>query len=112
VAEITPATRAAKRLDVVVPCAVFLAGFAYLYVFVRLGWFMEDEGVLYYQYLRVFHGQVPYRDFFTGYPPLVYYLHAWAFGLCGVSIHVIRVVMAMVNALTAAGLYAVTRRVA
>lgn len=111
-AEITPATRDAERLDVLVPCAVFLAGFAYLYAFLRLGWFMEDEGVLYYQYLRVFHGQVPYRDFFTGYPPLVYYLHAWAFRLCGVSIQVLRVVMAIVNALTAAGLYAVTRRVA
>jgi len=104
--------RSGSPPNVLIPPAVFLAAFGYLYVFHRLGWFVEDEGVLYYQYLRVFHGEVPYRDFFTGYPPMVYYLHAWVFSLFGVSIHVIRVLMAVVNALTAAGLYVVGRRLA
>ncbi|MFI5394429.1 MAG: ArnT family glycosyltransferase [Candidatus Binatia bacterium] len=98
--------------DLLVPAAVFLAAFGYYYLFRRLGWFIEDEGVLYYHYLRVYHGQLPYRDFFTGYPPMPYYLHAALFSLCGVSITATRVFMGVMNALTCAGLYAVTRRLA
>lgn len=90
--------------------ATFCVAFGYLYAFHRLGWFMEDEGVLYYHYLRVYQGKVPYRDFFTGYGPLGYYLHAWAFALFGVSINAIRVLTAVVNATTATGLYLVARR--
>ena len=61
-----------RAADLVVSSAVFLIGFGYFFLFRRLGWFMQDEGVLYYQYLRVYQGQLPYRDFFTGYPPLLY----------------------------------------
>ena len=96
--------------DLGVPAALFGLTFLYFYAFHRLGWFVEDEGVLYYHYLRVFQGQVPYRDFFTGYGPIVYYLHAAAFALFGVSINTTRTLMAAVNAATAAGLYSVTRR--
>jgi len=97
--------------DTATAAVVFLFAFLYFYLFHRLGWFMEDEGVLYYHYLRVYHGQVPYRDFFTGYGPIGYYVHAWAFDLFGVSINAIRILTAAVNATTAAGLYAVGRRV-
>ena len=80
-----------RRRDAVAAAAVFAAGFIYLYLFRELGWFMEDEGVLYYHYLRVYQGLVPYRDFFTGYAPLIYYVHAAAFSrrsnstVCAVS---------------------------
>lgn len=104
----TPAVSHDARL----PLLVFLAGFGYLYAFWQLGWFMQDEGVLYYQYLRTLEGQVPYRDFYSGYPPLVYYLHAWIFSHFGVSMHVIRTVMAVVNAASAAGLCAIALRLA
>ena len=100
-----------RAADLVVSSAVFLIGFGYFFLFRRLGWFMQDEGVLYYQYLRVYQGQLPYRDFFTGYPPLLYYVHALAFRLFGISINATRVLTAVVNALTAVGLYAVARRV-
>ncbi len=102
----------AAIFDVIVPLVIFLIGFAYFYAFRRLGWFMADEGVLYYHYLRTYQGQLPYRDFFTGYSPLGYYLHAWIFAHFGISVEVVRTFMAAVNAATAAGLYVVARRVA
>ncbi|HVO23948.1 MAG TPA: glycosyltransferase family 39 protein [Candidatus Margulisiibacteriota bacterium] len=97
--------------DVLVAATVFALAFLYFYLFHQLGWFLEDEGVLYYHYLRVYQGNVPYRDFFTGYGPIGYYLHAWAFALFGISINAIRVLTAVVNAAAAAGLYLVARRV-
>lgn len=103
-----------QRLDIfnlLAPLGIFLVGFAYYYEFRHLGWFMEDEGVLYYQYLRTHQGQLPYRDYFMGYSPLAYYLHAWIFDSFGVSIDVVRKFMAAVNALSAVGLFVVARRV-
>jgi hypothetical protein len=96
--------------DSAVAAAVFTLAFLYFYLFHQLGWFMEDEGVLYYHYLRVYRGDVPYRDFFTGYGPIGYYVHALAFRLFGVSINAIRILTGAVNAATAAGLYVVARR--
>jgi hypothetical protein len=104
----TPRT---TRLDVAVAALVCALAFGHFYLFHRLGWFMEDEGVLYYHYLRVYRGDLPYRDFFTGYGPIPYYLHAWAFAVLGVSINAIRIFMAVVNAASTAGLYLVARRV-
>lgn len=109
---VAPVKRTTTTADTPITVAIFLLGFGYFYLFHRLGWFMQDEGVLYYQYLRTYEGQVPYRDFYTGYPPLVYYLHAWVFAHVGISLHVLRTLMAIVNSLSAAGLYAVTRRIA
>jgi len=106
-------THEARRpFDALVPPSIFLLGFLYFYFFRRLGWFMQDEGVLYYNYLRVYEGQLPFRDFFTGYPPMMHYLHAWVFSRFGASTDVIRTLMAVVNAVTAAGLYVVARRLA
>jgi hypothetical protein len=47
---------------------------------------------------RVVHGQVPYRDFHTGYGPAIFWLHAWAFAWFGVSIGTVRVGLAVVHA--------------
>lgn len=98
--------------DAALAAGIFILSFGYYFLFRHLGWFMQDEGVLYYQYLRTYQGQLPYRDFFTGYPPLAYYFHALIFDLFGISITTIRTVMAVVNAGTAAGLYLVARRIA
>ncbi len=92
--------------------ALFCAGFGYFAFFHRLGWFLQDDGVLFYQYLRTYRGQLPYRDFFTGYGPVTLYLHAALFSLFGPSVEATRLLMAVVNALSGVFLYAVTRRVA
>jgi len=101
-----------KRSDAAIACAVFAVGFGLFFAFRGLGWFEQDEGVLYYHYLRTFHGQIPYRDFFTGYGPVTLYLHAGLFSIFGVSLDATRIVMAVVNALSGVFLYLVTRRVA
>jgi hypothetical protein len=102
--------RRTRAADILVPVLLFCASFGYLYLFVRLGWFLQDEGYLYYQYLRAFRGQVPYRDFFTGYGPITLYLHAALFSLFGVSIGVARVFLAIVHSVSAVCLYAIGRR--
>ena len=98
--------------DVLTAVGIFLIGFAFHYTFRQFGWFLQDEGDLYYPYLRTFDGQLPYRDFFTGYPPMIYYLHAFIFQHVEVSIPVTRTFMGGVNAFTAALLFLVSRRVA
>lgn len=104
--------RSSPRSDVAVAAGVFVAGFAIFWAFRSLGWFAQDEGVLYYHYLRTHRGQVPYRDFFTGYGPVTLYLHAALFSLLGVSLDATRVFMAVVNAASGVLLYAATRRIA
>jgi len=101
-----------RSRHVAVATVIFVASIAYYCAFLGFGWFPEDEGVLYYQYLRVYNGQLPYRDFFTGYSPLIYYVQAAVFALFGLSINATRVFMAVVNGTTAVGLYLVARRVA
>jgi hypothetical protein len=104
--------RVPKRTDVAVAAAVFAVGFALFWMFRALGWFAQDEGVLYYHYLRTHRGQTPYRDFFTGYGPVTLYLHSLLFSLLGVSIDATRVFMAGLNATSGVLLYLVTRRLA
>ncbi len=101
-----------KVNDAAVAVAVFTFGFALFWMFRSLGWFAQDEGVLYYHYLRTHQGQLPYRDFFTGYGPVTLYLHSLLFSILGVSVDATRVYMAGVNALSGVLLYLVTRRVA
>lgn len=100
------------RPDTAVAAAVFVAGVAVLWAFRDLGWFAQDEGVLYYHYLRTHSGQLPYRDFFTGYGPVTLYLHAALFSLFGVSLDATRVFMALVHAFNGVLLYLVSRRIA
>jgi hypothetical protein len=71
---------------------------AYCLVLRRYGLELADEGVLLAQMDRVVHGQVPYRDFHTGYGPGIFWLHAWAFAWVGVSIGTVRVGLAVVHA--------------
>ncbi len=101
-----------KLNDAVIAAAVFGAGCALFWTFRSLGWFAQDEGVLYYHYLRTHRGQLPYRDFFTGYGPVTLYLHSLLFSVLGVSIDATRVYMAVVNSSSGVLLYLVTRRVA
>ena len=97
-------------LDSAIAFVLFCLGLGYLYLFHQLGWFLQDDGVLYYHFLRTHRGQLPYRDFFTGYGPVTLYLHSSLFSLFGESIDATRVFMAVVNAFSAAGLYLVARR--
>lgn len=104
--------RGLGKRDAAIAVAAMAFGFALFWAFRGLGWFASDEGVLYYHYLRTHRGDLPYRDFFTGYGPVTLYLHSLVFSLFGVSIDATRVFMAVVNAASGALLYVVTRRIA
>ena len=84
---------------------VLLAALAYFALFHRYGFFVQDEGVLAYQALRVSQGQLPYADFQTAYTPASYYLHALLFDLFGPSLSTLRLAGAVASALTAALLF-------
>ena len=90
--------------------AIFCAAFLYFFLFRFYGFQVEDEGTLLFQLHRVVTGQLPYIDFHTGYTPGFFYLgaallHAFS------STATIRPVLALLNAASVAGLYAVAKRV-
>lgn len=60
-----------------------------------------DEGLAAYGAVRVQAGAVPYRDFWTLYPPGQFYVLAWFFGLFGPSLLVERVYSVTTDVLTA-----------
>ena len=90
---------------------VFLAALAYFLFFHSYSFFLQDEGVIAYQALRVTQGQVPYANFQTAYPPAVYYLHALLFKLFGPQLAVLRLSGSVACALTAAVLWVAATRV-
>ena len=69
-----------------------------------------DEGIVLQGAVRVLHGQVPYRDFFSFYTPGSYYLYAVLFGIFGASIQVARAVLLVYAALFAWITYMLARR--
>lgn len=60
-----------------------------------------DEGLTLYGSVRVLHGQIPYRDFWTMYSPGQFYVFAAVFRLFGVFGFWDRVIFVLTNALSA-----------
>lgn len=69
-----------------------------------------DESLSLYGALRVFHGQVPYRDFWTMYPPGEFYALAAAFRLFGVLAIWDRVLFVIGNAVGAVAMLYILNR--
>ena len=72
--------------------------------------FDYDEGILLQGAVRILHGQVPYRDFFSFYTPGGYYLYATLFKMFGTSIVVARATLVAYAALFASLTYLLARR--
>ena len=70
-----------------------------------------DESLSLYGALRVFHGQLPYRDFWTMYPPGEFYALALAFRLFGVLAIWDRAIFIAANALTAIAILYILSRI-
>src|SRR5207249_2245880 len=102
---LTPGARRARA------ALVFLAALAYFLLFHRYGFFIQDEGVIAYQALRVSHGQLPYADFQTAYTPASFYLNAVLFRLFGPSLALLRAAGSVTCAATAALLFLSATRV-
>lgn len=91
---------------------VFALALAWLLLLRPYGFQLEDEGTLLFWFDRVTRGQQPYVDFHTGYTPGFFAFGTAVFGLFGPSATAVRAVLAVINALAAAGLTEATRRVA
>lgn len=91
---------------------VFVVALAYLLLLVPYGFQLEDEGTQLSWFARVASGERPYLDFHTGYTPGFFAFGHAVFALFGPSATALRTVLAVVNALSAAGLAEITRRVA
>lgn len=83
---------------------------AYFVILAPYGLELADEGHLVHQIYRSFLGQLPYLDFHTGYTPGVYYWNAGLFAAFGVNLIVVRLSLAICNALAIWLLYVVARR--
>jgi hypothetical protein len=109
------AVRDSRAMRLVEPMVVGLvaAGLFGLYVWLGRYWVdLIDEGYFLALAARVYDGDLPYRDFDTYYTPGVFYLYATTFGLFGVSVEPVRVLLAGVRVVWALLLYRQVRRVA
>ncbi len=98
--------------DAAVMLGLFVLGAAYLSCFRRFTRLDPDEGIFLQGAVRVAHGQLPYRDFFTFYTPGVFYLLAAVFRLFGRSFTVARWTLVVAGAGVNPASYALGRRVA
>ncbi len=101
------------RLREAAPAAgVFVFALAWLLLLRPYGFQLEDEGTLLSWFDRVARGQRSYFDFHTGYTPGLFAFGSAVFDTFGPSATAMRGVLAVVNALSAAALTEITRRVA
>ena len=85
--------------------AVFVLSYAYFALFRDYGFQVEDEGTLLFQLSRAAAGQYPYVDFHTGYTPGFFAVGAALLQSVDFQVAAIRTALAVLNALTATGLY-------
>jgi hypothetical protein len=91
---------------------VFVFALAWLLLLRPYGFQLEDEGSILSWFDRVARGQRPYLDFHTGYTPGFFAFGSAVFAAFGTSATAMRAVLAVMNALSAAGVTEITRRVA
>jgi 4-amino-4-deoxy-L-arabinose transferase-like glycosyltransferase len=68
-----------------------------------------DEGYRLYPSLRLLRGEELFRDMFTAYPPLSFYLHEIAYALLGVKVSSVRIVLICSQLATTLCTYALAR---
>jgi hypothetical protein len=76
----------------------------------QVPWIYLDEGYRLYPSLRLLRGEVLFRDMFTAYPPLSYYLHLLAYEILGVKVSSVRIVLIASQLATTLLTYALARR--
>ena len=77
----------------------------------RRSFFALDDGLYYYEAIRILHGEVIYRDFFEFVTPGVFFFIAGIFRLCGHQILVVRDVLFILLSVEVWMIYWLARRV-
>jgi len=88
---------------------LFVFGALYYSAFLDYGINLLDEGYLLNSSLRVLNGEVPYRDFYTPYPPGRYYLVAAIFKIFGINGLFLRILEAIILLSTSIILFKASR---
>jgi hypothetical protein len=78
---------------------------------IRIGYNMYDEGLTLYGSLRVYNGELPYRDFWAFYLPGQYYIVASVYKLFSVSVMSVRVFGSIINFLLPALVYSLSIKI-
>lgn len=76
----------------------------------RVLWTYLDEGYRLYPSLRLLRGESLFRDMFTAYPPLPFYLHLLAYQVLGVKVSSVRIVLIVSQLATTTLTYALACR--
>ena len=76
---------------------LFLIGLFYLFIGIRTGLNVYDEGLSVYGAARILHGEIPYRDFWTIYAPGQFYVLALLFHFFGPSLMVERIFSGLIH---------------
>ncbi|MFT4571101.1 MAG: hypothetical protein ACI91F_001981 [Candidatus Binatia bacterium] len=91
--------------------AVLVVSFAYFSLFRGYGFQLEDEGTLLFHLDRAARGLLPYTDFHTGYTPGFFAVGSWLLRTVDYQVELVRLALAVLNAVTVAGIFAVARRI-
>jgi len=99
-----------SRTDLLIGCVIAVFAAVSALPLMRIASAM-DEGIVLQGGIRILHGQVPYRDFFSFYTPLSYYVAAAAFRVFGETLVGARVVLLIYSALMSLIVYLLARRI-
>ncbi|MCL5959960.1 MAG: hypothetical protein M1358_11730 [Chloroflexi bacterium] len=93
-------TCSSKALDLILTAALLPLSFYLTFVSGERGFFPFDQSIIFDGSYRVLSGQVPYKDFFTPWGPVVFWLHALFFEFFGINYSSYILGAAVVNVLS------------
>ncbi len=105
-----PETAPTNRRSMLIFLLVWLLSASYLGFNLDKGWVPHDEGTLGQSAERVFNGEIPHRDFHTGYTGGLTYIDAAIFKLFGVNLLWLRVFLFAVFLVWIPAVYAIARQ--
>lgn len=97
-----------KIFEVMFFCLLFSLSFSYFaygHRYLKLETYHYDEGIATYGTLRILNGDIPYKDFWSLYPPGVFYILAAIFKIFGINLRVAYLFTVTVLSLTACNIY-------
>jgi len=100
-----------KKGETWITLLLFLALLPVLFLQVKTPFYIYDEGFALTGAQRVLDGEIPYRDFWSMYPPGQFYAVAAVFRLFGANILAARVYDTLVRFLLVIAVYGIARRV-